>query len=66
MCPDCGKKISPLWSMSVNELMNYARANRYNPAATHGRLDTVMEILQKNSGCAPCIKEVADLKRSIF
>lgn len=66
MCNECGKKISVLYSMSVQELLNYAKVNRSSPAAAHGRLDEGIAVLRKNGGCASCIRTLEDTRKSIF
>ena|GEM_PF-6129106 len=66
MCSNCGSKISVLWSMTVQELLNYALANKGSPAAAHGRLDEAISVLLKNGGCGTCIGKLREVKRNIF
>ena len=66
MCNNCGKAISVLYSMTVFQLIDYARANKGSPAAAHGRLNEAIAVLQKNGGHSSCISELEALKRSIF
>ena len=66
MCNNCGKKISVLYGMSVQELLNYANANKSSPSAAHGRLKAGIEVLQKHGGCSSCIRKLEDTMKSIF
>jgi len=52
--------------MTVQELLNYALANKGSPAAAHGRLDEAISVLLKNGGCGTCIGKLREVKRNIF
>jgi len=66
MCSNCSRKISVLYSKTVQELMEYADANRGSPSAAHGRLDAALDVLKRGGGCSSCISEVERKKASIF
>ena len=66
MCRRCSNYISVLYNMTVQELLNYAYANRHSPAAANGRLTEAIYVLQKNGGCSSCISELEETMRSIF
>jgi hypothetical protein len=66
MCYGCGSKISVLYSMTVQQLLDYANENRGSPAAANGRLKEAIEVLQKNGGCSSCIGYLERTMQSIF
>ena len=66
MCYQCGQKISVLYNLTVQQLLDYAKANRSGPAAANGRLSEAIAVLQKNGGCGSCIRELEETMRGIF
>ena len=64
ICSSCGSKISVLWSMTVQEIWDYAQST--DAIAGNGRLRSALDVLRNNGGCNSCIRTIEEKIRTNF
>ena len=64
ICSSCGSKISVSWSMTVQQLWDYAQST--DAIAGNGRLNSALEVLRNNGGCSSCIRTIEEKIRTNF